>query len=119
MTFNEIKEILTKKFSSKALFISNSSIMVKSEYFFGDKCGYALLVYRKEELRYPHHLAYDPLNKRIDVYRKDDHRVWLLDQYEQIKYPSVEQINKVCDRVLSEIKRAKEQLKLISISQDF
>jgi hypothetical protein len=119
--YNRISEILKKRFPAESILGANHSIMVDSGYFLGDKCGYALILYRdsKEGLLYPHHLSYDPQNKRIDVYRKDNHRAWLLSQYEHIKYPSIEQINKVCDRVLSDIKRAKEQLKLISISKDF
>ena len=119
--YNRIKEILTKRFAAESILVTKHSIMVDSQYFLGDKCGYALIIYRnpKEGLLYPHHLAYDRVNKRIDVYRKDNHRAWLLDQYECVKYPSVKQINKICDRVLADIKRAKEQLKLISISQDF
>ena len=119
--YNRIYEILKKRFPAESIFGSNHSIMIDSGYFLGEKFGYALILYRdsKEGLLYPHHLSYDPRNKRIDVYRKDNNRAWLLSQYEHIKYPSVEQINKVCDRVLSDIKRAKEQLKLISLNKDF
>ena len=122
--FNRVKSVLLERFPIQALYINDSqeTIFLNGMCCFDYKCKCVLIItdnYFNCDVIYAPKLKYNPCEDIVEIYQSNGELATQLTQYDTIKNPTIEQINKVCDNIIYQIKKVKNEMALSKIKEDF
>lgn len=124
--YYRVKEALYSHFPKEAIIDhpSNYTIYLHAQYYFKYEGQAVLILYNKDGLLYPHHLAY--VNNLlpyeytgIACMDKDNKLIARYEYYQMNLSPTPKDIEDICCFISHEIIRMKEFIKLNKIKEDF
>lgn len=122
--YDRVKSVLLERFPIQALYINDSqeTIFLNGMVCFDYKCHYVLIItdnfYGSGVLSAPI-IKYNPCDDRVEIYQNNGEHAYQLTQYDSLQNPTIEQINKVCDDIIYQIKKVKNEMALSKIKEDF
>lgn len=119
--FELLKGVLLKRFPEKVVYVNEgaeSAFLDGSKIFGYALCPYVLIVKENKNILYAENLYYDKINNKISP-SKEGKPVMDLRDYAVAKSNTEKELNRICDRLSSEILRMKEYLKLNKMKEDF
>ena len=119
--FELLKGVLLKRFPEKVVYVNEGAKSVfldGSKIFTYELCPYVLIVKENKNILYAENLYYDKINNKISP-SKEGKPLMDLRDYNVAKFNTEKELNRICDRLTSEILRMKEYLKLNKMKEDF
>ena len=122
--YNRVKSVLLERFPKEALYINDAqeTIFLDGMHYFDYRCRCVLILsdnFYGRDFVYVPKLKYYLCEDRVETYQSNGKPATNLTQYDTIKYPTIEQINKICDDIIFEIKKIKYEIALSKIKEDF
>lgn len=106
------KDIILKYFPNISnVYDRHEYIWIAGSELFGNKCSHVMLKYEYEIISVPYEIG------KVIALDKKGNTANNFMQYKIFKEPTIHDIENACTHLLEQVKLAKEQLKLISISK--